>query len=184
MNYKKGDIVYMFPNNLYENGVKRCVVDEHTDGVIYTNDYTDNFPDGFYVFCRRGNALYVQAYLREIANLREEDNRRHEEDVREGEEYRNECDENLNSVIDVATENIGKKPVSFDRETLEAMAVLAKKPVNWGVLDLGSVRIVPSESKTGGYYPVTRDGCGCASFFFRMKKIGGKCKHIEQNFPE
>ena len=184
MSWNKGDKVYHFPNNHWENGIKKSIVDENVNGVIYCNDYQDNFPEYSHVFCRRENAMQAMALLRDLAMLKIRDEKRHLEDVREAEEYHSQVENRAIGVIDVITQDLGKGVVRYDREGFRDLAVNAGKDPRWGVLDLGSVKVVASESSKGVYYPVSRDACGCPSWYYRLRIIGGRCKHMQQYFPE
>lgn len=51
-----------------------------------------------------------------------------------------------------------------------------------GVKKEGNLYLVESSSKKGSYYKVDpgKPMCTCAHFIFRMKNMGGECKHIRQ----
>jgi hypothetical protein len=136
------------------------------------------------VFFRQENALHALALIKALEELREKDWNQHMADIGEAREFQNAKDAKVREVIEIATEYIGHGPVEFSEESLRQMSVNAGIPISrFGVLNLGNVAIVPSESRGDTYYPVTENGCGCPSFAFRKGGKTGRCKHMHEYFP-
>lgn len=182
MTYNKGDRIYHFRNNLWENGIEALTVDMESNGVIYCDDYTRNFPNSDYTFCRLGNAKESMVLLEKLYAIRVADDARHQEDVKESVEYQKQNENRVKGVIDVISENLGNGVVSFDKDAMRDFVANTRKQIKWGVLDLGDIKVVPSESEDGVYYPVTKNSCGCPSWYYRHRKTGGLCKHQKEYF--
>ena len=82
-------------------------------------------------------------------------------------------------MVDVERINILNPVVTQERTAVEALSTYLNTPINDGVLDFGTVKLVQS-NKGDVYYTVTAKECSCPSFTFR----GGPCKHIRKHFAE
>ena len=183
--YNKGDKIYHFPSNFWENGIELLKVETEHNGITYCDDYTKNFPSSDYTFCRLENAERAMKLLAELHALRGIDNARHILDIKESVEYKRQTEGRLQGVIDVISESLGKGVVRFNKDSMRDFAANSGKQIHWGVLDLGNLKVVPSDSEDGIYYPVTRSECGCPSWYYGMRKMrNGRCKHQKEHFPE
>jgi hypothetical protein len=71
-------------------------------------------------------------------------------------------------------------PVTQKPEAVEALAAYLNKPIEAGVLDLGSTKLVKS-NKGDAFYSVTATKCSCPSAAYRP---GQSCKHQRRFFAE
>ena len=146
--YMKGDIIYHFPNNMFENGPRRHVVDEQDDnGIVYVDGYSNCFLYTDMIFYQMENALEAMKLQLALLNLRELDSKVHLSEIAQKENEKNIERGKIANIIEIITEGIGKGVVRYDRDGFESFCRMAKKDPQWGVLDLGNVKIVPSESE-------------------------------------
>ena len=67
-----------------------------------------------------------------------------------------------------------QNPVTQKPEAVEALAAYLNKPIEAGVLDLGSAKLVKS-NKGDAFYTVTAKACSCPAM---------ACKHQRKYFPQ
>jgi len=72
-----------------------------------------------------------------------------------------------------------ESPVTQRTDAVEALAAYLKKPIEGGVLDLGSLKLVKS-NKGDAFYSVTARKCSCPAQTFSPAQ---PCKHRRQHFP-
>jgi len=65
-------------------------------------------------------------------------------------------------------------------EAVEALAAYLNKPIEAGVLDLGSAKLVKS-NKGDAFYTVTAKACSCPAMTYHP---GMACKHQRKYFPQ
>jgi len=73
-----------------------------------------------------------------------------------------------------------ENPTTQRTDALEALAAFLHKPIEGGVLDLGSLKLVKS-NKVDAFYGVTATKCSCPSAAYRP---GQSCKHRRRYFAE
>jgi len=73
-----------------------------------------------------------------------------------------------------------QKPVTQKPEAVEALAAYLNKPIEAGVLDLGSAKLVKS-NKGDAFYTVTAKACSCPAMTYHP---GMACKHQRKYFPQ
>lgn len=73
-----------------------------------------------------------------------------------------------------------QKPVTQKSEAVEALAAYLNKPIEAGVLDLGSAKLVKS-NKGDAFYTVTAKACSCPAAAYHS---GMACKHQRKYFPQ
>jgi hypothetical protein len=73
-----------------------------------------------------------------------------------------------------------ENPTTQRTDSVEALAAFLHKPIEGGVLDLGSLKLVKS-NKGDAFYGVTANKCSCPSASYRP---GVACKHQRKHFPE
>ena len=71
-------------------------------------------------------------------------------------------------------------PVTQKPEAVEALAAYLNKPIEAGVLDLGSAKLVKS-NKGDAFYTVTAKACSCPAATYHP---GQPCKHQRRYFPQ
>ena len=71
-------------------------------------------------------------------------------------------------------------PVTQKPEAVEALAAYLNKPIEAGVLDLGSAKLVKS-NKGDAFYTVTAKACSCPAMTYHP---GMACKHQRKYFPQ
>ena len=71
-------------------------------------------------------------------------------------------------------------PVTQKPEAVEALAAYLNKPIEAGVLDLGSAKLVKS-NKGDAFYTVTAKACSCPAAAYHS---GMACKHQRKYFPQ
>ena len=71
-------------------------------------------------------------------------------------------------------------PVTQKTEAVEALAAYLNKPIEAGVLDLGSAKLVKS-NKGDAFYTVTAKACSCPAMTYHP---GMACKHQRKYFPQ
>ena len=71
-------------------------------------------------------------------------------------------------------------PVTQKPEAVEALATYLNKPIEAGVLDLGSAKLVKS-NKGDAFYTVTAKACSCPAMTYHP---GMACKHQRKYFPQ
>jgi hypothetical protein len=71
-------------------------------------------------------------------------------------------------------------PVTQKPEAVEALAAYLNKPIEAGVLDLGSAKLVKS-NKGDAFYTVTAKACSCPAVTYHP---GMACKHQRKYFPQ
>ena len=71
-------------------------------------------------------------------------------------------------------------PVTQKPEAVEALAAYLNKPIEAGVLDLGSAKLVKS-NKGDAFYTVTAKACSCPAAIYHS---GMACKHQRKYFPQ
>ena len=71
-------------------------------------------------------------------------------------------------------------PVTQKPEAVEALAAYLNKPIEAGVLDLGSATLVKS-NKGDAFYTVTAKACSCPAMTYHP---GMACKHQRKYFPQ
>ena len=72
-----------------------------------------------------------------------------------------------------------ENPTTQRTDAVEALAAFLHKPIEGGVLDLGSLKLVKS-NKGDAFYGVTAKKCSCPSSAYRP---GAACKHQRKYFP-
>jgi hypothetical protein len=72
-----------------------------------------------------------------------------------------------------------ENPTTQRTDAVEALAAFLHKPIESGVLDLGSLKLVKS-NKGDAFYGVTATKCSCPSATYRP---GQSCKHQRKYFP-
>ena len=70
-----------------------------------------------------------------------------------------------------------QNPVTQKPEAVEALAAYLNKPIEAGVLDLGSAKLVKS-NKGDAFYTVTAKACSCPAATYHH----GPCKHQRKYF--
>lgn len=70
-------------------------------------------------------------------------------------------------------------PVTQKPEAVVALAAYLNKPIEAGVLDLGSTKLVKS-NKGDAFYTVTAKACSCPAATYHH----GPCKHQRRYFPQ
>ena len=73
-----------------------------------------------------------------------------------------------------------QNPVTQKPEAVEALAAYLNKPIEAGVLDLGSAKLVKS-NKGDAFYTVTAKACSCPAAIYHS---GMACKHQRKYFPQ
>ena len=73
-----------------------------------------------------------------------------------------------------------QNPVTQKPEAVEALAAYLNKPIEAGVLDLGSAKLVKS-NKGDAFYTVTAKACSCPAMTYHP---GMACKHQRKYFPQ
>jgi len=73
-----------------------------------------------------------------------------------------------------------ENPTTQRTDAVEALAAFLHKPIEGGVLDLGSLKLVKS-NKGDAFYGVTATKCSCPSATYRHS---GPCKHQRKYFAE
>ena len=73
-----------------------------------------------------------------------------------------------------------QNPVTQKLEAVEALAAYLNKPIEAGVLDLGSAKLVKS-NKGDAFYTVTAKACSCPAMTYHP---GMACKHQRKYFPQ
>ena len=73
-----------------------------------------------------------------------------------------------------------QNPVTQKPEAMEALATYLNKPIEAGVLDLGSAKLVKS-NKGDAFYTVTAKACSCPAMTYHP---GMACKHQRKYFPQ
>lgn len=73
-----------------------------------------------------------------------------------------------------------ENPTTQRTDAVEALAAYLNKPIEGGVLDLGSLKLVKS-NKGDAFYGVTATKCSCPSAAYRP---GQSCKHQRRYFAE
>jgi hypothetical protein len=73
-----------------------------------------------------------------------------------------------------------QNPVTQKPEAVEALAAYLNKPIEAGVLDLGSATLVKS-NKGDAFYTVTAKACSCPAMTYHP---GMACKHQRKYFPQ
>ena len=73
-----------------------------------------------------------------------------------------------------------QNPVTHKPEAVEALAAYLNKPIEAGVLDLGSATLVKS-NKGDAFYTVTAKACSCPAMTYHP---GMACKHQRKYFPQ
>jgi hypothetical protein len=73
-----------------------------------------------------------------------------------------------------------ENPTTQRTDAVEALAAYLNKPIEGGVLDLGSLKLVKS-NKGDAFYGVTKTKCSCPSAAYRP---GQSCKHQRKYFAE
>jgi hypothetical protein len=73
-----------------------------------------------------------------------------------------------------------ENPTTQRTDAVEALAAFLHKPIEGGVLDLGSLKLVKS-NKGDAFYGVTATKCSCPSAAYRP---GQSCKHQRRYFAE
>ena len=73
-----------------------------------------------------------------------------------------------------------QNPVTQKPEAVEALAAYLNKPIEAGVLDLGSAKLVKS-NKGDAFYTVTAKACSCPAAAYHS---GMACKHQRKYFPQ
>ena len=73
-----------------------------------------------------------------------------------------------------------QNPVTQKPEAVEALAAYLNKPIEAGVLDLGSAKLVKS-NKGDAFYTVTAKACSCPAATYHP---GMACKHQRKYFPQ
>ena len=73
-----------------------------------------------------------------------------------------------------------QNPVTQKPEAVEALAAYLNKPIEAGVLDLGSATLVKS-NKGDAFYTVTAKACSCPAMTYHPGKA---CKHQRKYFPQ
>ena len=73
-----------------------------------------------------------------------------------------------------------QNPVTQKPEAVEALAAYLNKPIEAGVLDLGSATLVKS-NKGDAFYTVTAKACSCPAMTYHP---GMACKHQREYFPQ
>ena len=73
-----------------------------------------------------------------------------------------------------------QNPVTQKPEAVEALAAYLNKPIEAGVLDLGSAKQVKS-NKGDAFYTVTAKACSCPAMTYHP---GMACKHQRKYFPQ
>jgi len=73
-----------------------------------------------------------------------------------------------------------QNPVTQKPEAVEALAAYLNKPIEAGVLDLGSATLVKS-NKGDAFYTVTAKACSCPATTYHP---GMACKHQRKYFPQ
>ena len=73
-----------------------------------------------------------------------------------------------------------QNPVTQKPEAVEALAAYLNKPIEAGVLDLGSAKLVKS-NKGDAFYTVTAKACSCPAATYHP---GTACKHQRKYFPQ
>jgi hypothetical protein len=181
MMYEKGTTLYQVcPSNEISKHV--VIAHDTVRGIIRTENGAIRDEN---VFVRRENAIHAAALMQAIDELKEKDWKQHLTDIEEGIAFKKQQESRKIAVVDVVIERMVGEPTTMTRDGVVALGAVAGKGINqYGVLDLGAVKIVPSESRGDVYYPVSRDKCGCPSFFFRHGGKTGRCKHMEEYFPE
>ena len=71
-----------------------------------------------------------------------------------------------------------ENPTTQRTDAVEALAAFLHKPIEGGVLDLGSLKLVKS-NKGDAFYAVTAKACSCPSAAYRP---GQSCKHQRAHF--
>ena len=71
-----------------------------------------------------------------------------------------------------------ENPTTQRTDAVEALAAFLHKPIEGGVLDLGSLKLVKS-NKGDAFYGVTATKCSCPSATYRHS---GPCKHQRAHF--
>ena len=71
-----------------------------------------------------------------------------------------------------------ENPTTQRTDAVEALAAFLHKPIEGGVLDLGSLKLVKS-NKGDAFYGVTATKCSCPSAAYRP---GQSCKHQRKFF--
>ena len=71
-----------------------------------------------------------------------------------------------------------ENPTTQRTDAVEALAAFLHKPIEGGVLDLGSLKLVKS-NKGDAFYGVTATKCSCPSAAYRP---GQSCKHQRAHF--
>ncbi len=187
MVFEKNQRVYL----IVIDEVKAFVVDDVVgDQLVLTqaNNKSNRVvvPSRYNVYHRQEKAFQALALLMAVRETWNTDDVMHDNDIREAAQFVALRESHSAAVLDIIDDicgGIGKSPITLDRQSFIDVCSLSGIASHWGVLNLGKVKIVVSDSKPGIYYPVTRDGCGCESFFYRMKKHGGRCKHMRKHFP-
>ena len=73
-----------------------------------------------------------------------------------------------------------ENPTTQITEAVDALAEFLHKPIEGGVLDLGSLKLVKS-NKGDAFYGVTKNKCSCP---FAAYRPGQPCKHQRKYFPQ
>ena len=73
-----------------------------------------------------------------------------------------------------------QNPVTQKPEAVEALVAYLNKPIEAGVLDLGSAKLVKS-NKGDAFYTVTAKACSCPAMTYHP---GMACKHQRKYFPQ
>ena len=73
-----------------------------------------------------------------------------------------------------------QNPVTQKPEAVEALAAYLNKPIEAGVLDLGSATLVKS-NKGDAFYTVTAKACSCPAMTYHPGMV---CKHQRKYFPQ
>jgi len=73
-----------------------------------------------------------------------------------------------------------ESPKTQTVESVKALAAYLNKPIEAGVLDLGTAKLVLSNKKDC-YYVTTEKACSCPSATYRP---GSPCKHSRKYFPQ